>query len=305
MPSFDERAKGALLGLAVGDSLGAPVEFMARGSFPLVSEMLSGGKFKLKAGEWTDDTSMALCLADSLIQCQGFDAKDQLDRYLRWAETGYRSCRPYSVGLGKTTIQSLGSYKKTGNIVSRQTAPRTAGNGCLMRLAPIPIFYNRCLEECITRAVQSANTTHGAEESLAATALMSYMMFLLFNGELVDKADLVSYNYGIKLPQSIAAIASGDFLNKSDAQIKGSGYVVESLEAALWCFISTDSFESALIRAVNLGDDTDTTAAICGQFAGAYYGIDAIPQRWRSVLAHGDEIESIALTLVNVASGIK
>lgn len=305
MPSLKERAQGSLVGLAVGDALGAPVEFMARGSFPLVTEMLAGGKFKLQPGEWTDDTSMALCLTDSLIHCRGFDAKDQLDRYLRWAETGYRSCRPYSVGLGKTTIQSLGAYKKTGSVVSSQTAPRTAGNGCLMRLAPIPIFYNSSLEECITRAVQSANTTHGAEESLAATALMAYMLFLLINDDVVDKAELVGYDYGMVLPDSIAAIAAGEYLRKSEEQIKGSGYVVESLEAALSCFMTTDSFEDALIKAVNLGDDSDTTAAICGQLAGAYYGLSAIPSRWRSVLAHGDEIESLALSLLQVASGIK
>src|SRR5215213_711084 len=136
------RFRGSLLGLAVGDTVGTTVEFKPRGSFSPVTDMVGGGPFHLKAGQWTDDTSMALCLGTSLISKNGFDPVDQMDRYLEWYRNGYLSSTGACFDIGNTIRQALETYQRTGDPFSGSTAPETAGNGCLMRLAPIPMFFS-------------------------------------------------------------------------------------------------------------------------------------------------------------------
>jgi ADP-ribosyl-[dinitrogen reductase] hydrolase len=239
---------------------------------------------------------MALCLAASLIDLDGFDAKDQVQRYLRWRDHGYMSSNGVCFDIGGTVASALSRYESSGDPFAGSDHPRSAGNGCIMRLAPVPMFYAGDREQAVHHAAESSRTTHGAAECLDACRLLASMLCVAFDGS--SKESIVGGHAGLRLTESkIAAIARGDFLDKPATDIRGSGYVVESLEAALWCFCHTDSFEAAVLAAANLGDDADTTAAVCGQLAGAHYGIEGIPARWLNRLAGRSMIEQMAMAL--------
>lgn len=292
-----DKFRGTLLGLACGDALGAPVEFKKRGSFLAVTDMQSGGVFNLKAGQWTDDTSMALCLAASLIECQGFDAYDQMLRYCKWKDEGYLSSTGNCFDIGIATSLALSHFKKTGNPYSGNSDPSKAGNGCLMRLASIALFFFSDLNLTIKMAAESARTTHGALECLEASQLFGAILHQALNG--ACKLDvLLQHDCKSLTSERLQEIANGGYFNKSENHIEGSGYVVASLEAALWCFYTTESFETAVQKAVNLGDDADTTAAICGQLAGAFYGESAIPKRWLNTVYQYEMIAGLAEKLM-------
>ena len=293
------RFKGCLLGLACGDAVGTTVEFYPRGRFKPLDDMVGGGKFQLKKGEWTDDTSMALCLAESLLQKNGCDAHDQMERYWKWGNEGYLSCKPHAFGVGKTVARALGVFHRTDNPYAGSTDPATAGNGSIMRLAPVVMYYYPNVDDVIQFAAQSSLTTHGAEECILSCQLLASILYNALAGK--DKETVLLQNYltNVSLPQSIQKIADGNYRDKSIEQIRGTGYVVESLEAALWCFYTTENFKDAILQAANLGDDADTTAAICGQVAGAYYGVGAIPSSWLNELAMKEHISDAAENLYN------
>jgi len=156
------RFRGGLLGLAVGDALGAPVEFEPPGSFPPIMGYRGGGPFNLGAGDWTDDTSLALCLAESLIERRGFDPRDQAERYVRWWKEGHMSCTGNCFDIGNTTKGSLQRFIDTGDPYSGPTDPGKASNGSLMRLAPVPLFFHASLAEAVEYSGLSSKTTHGA-----------------------------------------------------------------------------------------------------------------------------------------------
>jgi ADP-ribosyl-[dinitrogen reductase] hydrolase len=291
-----DRLRGCLLGLAVGDAVGTAVEFQPRGSFAPLTDMVGGGPFGLLPGQWTDDTSMALCLAASLVGANGFDADDQQQRYLRWRDQGYMSSNGHCFDIGGTVREALSRYETSGEPFAGSDHPRSAGNGCIMRLAPVPMFYAADREQALHYAAESSRTTHGAAECLDACRLLASMLCAAFAGG--DKEAVALGHDGLRLAEpKLAAIAGGDWLEKSADAIRGSGYVVECLEAALWCFWHTDSFEAAVLAAANLGDDADTTAAVCGQLAGAYYGIGGIPPHWLRKLVGRSMIEQMAMAL--------
>jgi ADP-ribosyl-[dinitrogen reductase] hydrolase len=288
-----ERFRGCLLGLAAGDAVGTTVEFRPRDSFEPVTDMVGGGPFHLQPGQWTDDTSMALCLGYSLVETGGFDADDQMQRYLRWWRDGYLSSTGTCFDIGNTIASALSRYQKTSDPYSGSTSTWSAGNGCIMRLAPVPMFYWRDQAKAIRYAAESSRTTHGTAECLDACRLFSSIIFKALAG--LSKEVVLFDNGDLELPSDkIQAIADGSYRSKNREQIRGSGYVVESLEASLWCFLNTDTFKDAILTAVNLGDDADTTGAICGQVAGAFYGQDAIPAKWRKKLTLGQEIADLA-----------
>ena len=255
--------------------------------------MAGGGPFRLSPGQWTDDTSMALCLATSLLERGGFDARDQMERYCRWVETGYLSSTGTCFDVGLTVHAALQSFRRTGEPLAGSTHPRSAGNGSLMRLAPVPMFFFPDVDAVEFYAGESSRTTHGAPECLDACRLFARMLWRALSGRPKDEVahgDADSFSGA----SAIATIARGSYLSKSEAEVRGSGYVVESLEAALWCFMTTGTFEAAVLRAANLGDDADTTAAVCGQVAGAFHGASRIPVRWLNRLARRSEIEDLA-----------
>lgn len=288
-----ERFRGALLGLACGDAVGTAVEFKPRGSFVPVSDMVGGGPFRLKPGEWTDDTSMALCLATSLIECGRFDAADQMQRYCRWMENGYLASNGRCFDIGRTVSHALHAFRRTGEPFSGSTDSNSAGNGCLMRLAPVPMFFYPDREAAIAMSGESSRTTHGAQECIEASRLFGAMLASAFSGS--GKEDIL-FGHGIEVVGSarLQRVAEGHYRTAAEEDIQGSGYVVESLEAALWCFLNTDNFRDAVLLATNLGRDADTTAAICGQLAGAFYGESGIPTEWRKRLVMAGDIAVLA-----------
>jgi ADP-ribosyl-[dinitrogen reductase] hydrolase len=309
LPTTCERYRGALLGLAVGDALGTTVEFSPPGSFAPLTDMTGGGPFHLKPGEWTDDTSMALCLAESLIEKRGFDGKDQMDRYCSWYERGHLSSTGRCFDIGNTVRNALETYRLTGNPFSGSESPDTAGNGSLMRLAPIPLFFASNPKEAIHYSGESSRTTHGTKAAVDACRYFAGLIVGALQGgpkeELLrpyfypgDEPDFWNEN---GLDPKIAAIASGSFKRKDPPEIRGTGYVVESLDAALWAFDRSYSFREGALLAVNLGDDADTTGAIYGQIAGAFYGVEGIPPEWRVKLALHDVIQEKADQLFAIA----
>jgi len=291
-----DRYRGCLLGLAVGDAIGTSVEFQPRGSFPVVTDMQGGGVFNLKPGQWTDDTSMALCLAESLVECDGFDASDQMDRYLNWYLNGYLSSTGKCFDIGGSTRQALEHFKATGKPMSGSTHPSNAGNGSLMRLAPIPMFYAPNKVKTRTYAGKSSRTTHAAKECVDACTLFAEILVLALAGQ--DKETILFGNCVSELAsEKVVTLAQGNYKDKTAQHIRGNGYVIDSLEAALWCFWTTSTFSEAVLAAANLGDDADTTAAICGQVAGAYYGHSSIPVPWLEKLYMRDGIIKLAENL--------
>ena len=294
------RYEGCLLGLAAGDALGTTVEFKPPGSFLPLTDMVGGGPFRLEKGQWTDDTSMALCLAESLVVRRAFDAHDQMERYTRWWGEGYLSSNGRCFDIGNTVSRALRRYAHTRDPFSGPTDPYSAGNGSLMRLAPVPLFFASDPETALHLSAESSRTTHGATTCLDACRYLGGLLVGALQG--VSKEELLSPRYAPvarlwerqPLCPEIDKIASGSFKRKTPLEVFGSGYVVESLEAALWAFNRSSNFREGSLLAVNLGYDADTTAAIFGQLAGAYYGVDDIPRAWRECLAHRDLIRRLA-----------
>lgn len=292
-----QRYRGSLLGLAVGDALGTTLEFQPRGTFEPLTDMCGGGPFHLKPGQWTDDTSMALCLAHSLLACEGFDANDQMQRYCEWRTHGYMSSNGRCFDIGVTVSSALSRFLRTGEPYSGSTDPFSAGNGSIMRLAPVALFFSPAREKVIAYAQHSSRTTHGARECVESCGLFAELIHLALNG--TDRRQLLSATRYEPTTSRVAALKKGEFLTKSYDDIQGTGYVIDSLEAALWCFIHTESYAEAVLAAVNLGDDADTTAAVCGQLAGAYYGEAGIPQHWLEPLVMREDIGLLAQQLLN------
>ncbi len=299
--AFDRsRFHGALLGLATGDALGTTLEFERPGAFEPIDDMVGGGPFNLEPGQWTDDTSMALCLAASLVKTGGFDPRDQMERYVRWWHEGYMSSTGSFFDIGGTVRTALTTFKHTGDPFSGPTDPQSAGNGSLMRLAPVPMFYAADAGKAISRAADSSRTTHGTAEAVDACRFFAGLIIGALQSR--PKDELLSENFSPvpllwrtePLAPAIADIAAGSFKEKEPPEIRGGGYVVHSLEAALWAFNKGQDFRSGALLAVNLGDDADTTGAVYGQIAGAYYGEEGIPIEWRDKLALLDVLHDLA-----------
>jgi len=287
-----DKFEGALVGLAVGDAVGTTLEFKPRGTFNPITDMEGGGPFRLRKGEWTDDTSMALCIANSLLTKKGFDPEDQMNRYCNWWRVGYMSSNGECFDIGGTVMQALDKFLEHSNPFSGSTAEYSAGNGSLMRLAPIPIFYASNRELVVKYAGESSRTTHGAAECIDSCRLFASLIIEAYTAS--SKEDIFKQcDYEAYAPKVID-IANRAFLSKSYEELTGSGYVIESLESALWCFMNSESFEEAILLSANIGNDADTTAAICGQIAGAYYGFSGIPGKWSSAIVMANEIKQWA-----------
>jgi ADP-ribosyl-[dinitrogen reductase] hydrolase len=298
--NLKDRYAGSLAGLASGDAVGTTVEFRSRGTFAPVTDMVGGGPFDLAPGQWTDDTSMALCLAESLLAQNGFDARDQMGRYLNWWVEGYLSSTGECFDIGMTVRGALERFQRTGEPYSGSTDPHTAGNGSLMRLAPVVLFFFPRLDQVVHFSAASSRTTHGAPEAVECCKLLAYILTRCLAG--LPKDEVLNAT-GLVLQQpNVANLAAAGYTNKTQNMIRGTGYAVASLEAALWCFSSTSDFESAVLTAANLGDDADTTAAIVGQVAGAFYGLKGIPKHWLERLHRGDQILSTAEALYAAAT---
>ena len=294
-PATQSRAIGAMLGLAVGDALGAPVEFSRRDSFEPVSGMRSGGYFKLPAGAWTDDTAMALCLGESLLFDPAINAQDLLDRFCRWAADGENTSTGVCVGIGQNTLRVLGNFHRTGALLAPETRQKSDGNGAAMRLAPIALRHWSNPQEARRTADLQSRITHYSAISAGCCEFLAATTSSLISG--ADWQGAIRPEPNSEWPSEVQILLREDWTARSRDSIKSSGYVVHTMEAAIWAVDTTTSFADALLKAVNLGDDADSVGAVTGQLAGARYGYGAIPEEWLAQLVHRPKIEALAQDL--------
>lgn len=288
------RALGAFIGLAVGDALGTTLEFEARDAKAPVYDMVGGGPFDLLPGQWTDDTSMALCLADSLIACDGLNERDLMERFCRWYRVGENSCTGGCFDIGVTTREALELFRRTDDPLAGPTDARTAGNGSIMRLAPVVLRHWNDTERLRDVSRRQSYTTHGADEAVDACDALATVLASLIAGKplrVVLAGSHGAYCSGVQ------TVMNGSYRGKARSAIRSSGYVVHTLEAALWCVSETTTFRDAVLLAVNLGEDADTVGAVTGQIAGAAYGASSIPEEWFNRLAWNDRMVETAQQL--------
>jgi ADP-ribosyl-[dinitrogen reductase] hydrolase len=301
--SIRDRAIGALVGLAVGDAVGTTLEFSSRDDqAPRLTDMVGGGPFSLEPGQWTDDTSMALALADSLLVSGGFDPADLMKRFVRWWRHGDYSSNGLCFDIGSTTREALDRFLRTGNPIAGSTSPDKAGNGSLMRLAPVAMRY--WTDENMRRQVaagQSA-TTHGVPEAIDACVAFTDILADAIAGK--PRSEVLRSRRG-PYPGRIGEIAGGAWREKSRDRVRASGYVAHSFEAALWCVGRTSNFRDAILLAANLREDADTTAAITGQLAGAIYGRSGIDPEWLCKVHAEQNISKVAEDLFEQATVVR
>lgn len=290
-----DRARGALLGLAVGDAVGTTLEFKARDSYPRLTDMIGGGPFGLKPGQWTDDTSMALALADSLAAYPDLNEQDLLGRFVSWWRTGEYSCTGRCFDIGITVRQALARWEATKCDHCGSTDPMSAGNGSLMRLAPVAIRHHGNRAKLRDVAARQSKTIHAAAEAVDACVLYAEILADTIEG--AARTEVLKHR-GRDWAGAIEAIASGSWRGKHRDDVRGTGYVAQSLEASLWCVGTSPGYRDAVLRAANLGEDADTTAAITGQLAGAVSGALAIPANWLEKLLQRTVIERAATGLL-------
>jgi ADP-ribosyl-[dinitrogen reductase] hydrolase len=300
-PLSEEQAKskavGALVGMAVGDALGTTLEFQRRDA-NRIDDMIGGGPFQLQPGEWTDDTSMALCLADSLLAVGRFEARDYATRLSAWYRDGKNSVNGRCFDIGITTRTALDRFIATNRTGGVPNGFRSAGNAGLVRGAPTTIFCRHRFARAWTFAEAQCRVTHGAVEAISATRFFASRLWDLLNG--ATKEEALSPRV-LPVTDRVMLINAGEYKSKTRDQISSSGFVIDTLEAALWSVWTTDNFEDAVLTAANLADDADSVAAAAGQLAGALYSIDAIPERWRARLAWHDHIQGLAVKLFEAA----
>jgi ADP-ribosyl-[dinitrogen reductase] hydrolase len=281
-----DRFRGCLLGLAIGDALGTTLEFKERENNENHKEMIGGGVFNLKGGQWTDDTSMALCMAYSLLDKKSFDPEDQMNLYVKWYREGLFSSNGICFDIGNTTAAALSRFEQSREPYSGSEDERSAGNGSIMRLAPVPLFFLSSAQDAIVNAGLSSKTTHANIEAIDGCRYFSALLIGALMGE--PKEKLLNGLYDpvgnfweyFPLTNKIRSLSNGEYKRKKRSEIRSTGYVVDTLEAALWSFYNSEDFETGMIKAVNLAGDADTIGAVYGQIAGAFYGETSIPYRW-------------------------
>lgn len=302
---MEDRIIGMLMGLAVGDALGAPLEFMSERQVQIkhgeVTEMIGGGWLSLRPGDWTDDTAMMQCLLASLIQKTVFDRDDVAARYLAWYRT-----KPHDIG--NTTRASLGMLDDGVPLadISRKAHDEnggvSAGNGTVMRCAPLAALYVNDAARLIKASAEDARITHFDVRGASGSALLNLVLSALLRGEKPHDAlawadtTIADNDLGLYNPVPDTAFVPEKDLNPS-------GFVVDTLSCAFWHFCKGKSFEETLIRVVNKGGDADTIGAVTGALAGAYFGYAKIPPRWAKVLKDRGLILGLATRLAKLCAG--
>jgi len=270
-----ERFVGTLFGLAVGDAVAAATQFRRAGSFSPIGDMIGGGPFDLPRGAWSDDTAMALCLAESLLECSGFDARDQVQRYGRWQQEGYLSSTGQCVGITANTARSLAIAKWRRVVFPGSFDPEQLDPEPLSRVGSIALYYFASPETTLQQSAESSRTTCQAPAVLDACRQLGRALNAALSGQ--PKADILA-----------------DVTPITEAAAHTNNTAATALAAAFWAFGSTDNFRDAVLHAANVGGNSDVVASVCGQLAGAHYGLSAIPPSWRNGLMHKDLIEGYA-----------
>jgi len=303
---YSEQIKSALLGVAVGDALGVPVEFQSRQTISKnpVTDMNGYGTYNLPAGTWSDDSSLTFCLAEALTQ--DFDLNIIGQNFVKWAHENYWTAHGHVFDIGNVTSQAIsrlakgekpelaGGFDETDN-----------GNGSLMRMIPL-LFYlhNKPIKERYDITKKVSSITHGHVRSIIACFYYLEFAKQILAGK--DKFEIYG-NLQTEIPNHLESLAidpteitkfdrllNGDIAKLEEDKIQSSGYVLHTLEASIWCLLTTDNYKDAVLKAVNLGRDTDTTGAVTGGLAGILYGLDGIPKKWLLQIAKYDDIENLA-----------
>lgn len=299
-----DRFRGALLGLAVGDALGAPLEFLSANQVLIklgkVDSMVGGGWLSLRPGEATDDTSLALALTGSLVECMGFDAADLAKRYVAWFRKGPKgiantiraSLAMIADGVGVETA-AKNAYEEAGG--------ETESNGTIGRTAPIGLFLRRDARALVAASLAEARITHHDPKAGSGSAAVNLLVAGILAGE-TDKSALVARASDILFDDDQGALnVLPEFAGKAYEELRPSENVVDSLEVALWGFVKTASFRDALVTAVNFGGSSATIGAVTGALAGAYYGAAGIPAAWLASLADKNLVDQAARRLYKAA----
>ena len=303
MTDFLSRARGALVGLAVGDAVGTTNEFKVASTFKPITDMVGGGPFLLKPGQWTDDTSMALCLADSLLAKGHYDSFDVMERYQRWFSKGYRSSTDRCFDIGGQVRAALFDFEHEQRVPVTAERSNRAGNGAIMRLAPVVIagFEHREIREIVVTAGLSARETHYSVEAEAATEVFAALLVGALLGWAPEHIINVGWaSTGPAFDEMAARVISTDPAERASWESETSGYIVHGLRLAVHGLLDFPSFKDATLAIANMGGDSDTNAAIYGQLGGAFYGVEPIPASWRSTLHQGEEIDALARALVDL-----
>jgi ADP-ribosyl-[dinitrogen reductase] hydrolase len=298
-----DKAIGCLVGLAVGDAVGTTLEFTkpdpATGMLPRklwLTDMVGGGPFKLMKGGHTDDTSMAIAMGES-IAANGWDVTDQMHRYLGWRDHGWYSVKGRCFDIGGTTSGALSRFAQTGDPYAG--SPGGGGNGALMRLAPVPIYAAYASpNEVADLAREESSLTHGHPDSETCCAAFALLCWAAMRGASKDEILTLHTRYPTLITGKAREVMETESYRRGPPHVTGSGYVLRSFEAALWAFDATDTFKDAVLLVTRLGRDTDTTGAITGQLAGAFYGFEGIPVDWREGIVWSDEIRHLGTAVL-------
>lgn len=303
------KIKSVMIGHAVGDALGVPVEFRKREQIAKnpVTNMCGYGTYNMPAGTWSDDTSMSLASLDALCD-KDWTWEKLMDNYVAWIEGGKYTADGKAFDIGHTCLKALMKYKRD-KIPAKECGCRgeySNGNGSLMRIHPFVLYAAFTMMnggdedyfKWLAFIKGASSLTHAHDRSIMGCYIYGHCLTFL-----LEEQSKESLKKGIDfakksldyLPEfhHYDRIFDGDFANLPASEIKSSGYVVDTLEAALWCVLTTDNYRDCVLRAVNLGEDTDTVAAVAGGLAGALYGYDAIPKEWLDTLMHRDYIEGM------------
>lgn len=293
--------KAVMLGHAIGDALGVPVEFCNRNFLEKnpVTDMIGFGTYNVPAGTWSDDTSMSLCALDSLAN--GIvNYEDIMKNFGKWYYNGDFTATGKVFDIGNTCRDAIDNYFDLGyNAIECGLAnERANGNGSLMRIHPFVLYaYYNGIEggDFVDLITKASALTHAHQYSLDGCVIYAYVLkgLLEYQSKDIVCIGLEKAKHWIRCSEIYSRILNEDISTIPVSEIKSSGYVVSSLEAAIWCLLTTETYNDCVLKAVNLGGDTDTIAAIAGGLAGALYGIDAIPRKWINKLKRKDYIESI------------
>lgn len=295
------RSRDGIMGLVVGDALGLPVQFCSREDVlkDPVTTMREYGTFYLPKGSWSDDSSLALCLLESLTT--GLNYRDMFDKFLAWKNEGYMTPHDQAFDIGSSTWQAIHAYELgTDPLECGGRTENSNGNGSLMRILPLAYYaFGMEAEERFELVKNISGLTHGHERAIIACGIYVQLVCQLISGDdknsAMEKTLMITQKYYQHSPEfgCYQRVFDGNLAQLDVSEIRSSGYVVDSLEAALWCFLTTDNFADCLLKAVNLGEDTDTIGAIAGGLAGIYFGYEAIPAEWREVIIRREMIEEL------------
>ncbi|MGB8694052.1 MAG: ADP-ribosylglycohydrolase family protein [Steroidobacteraceae bacterium] len=297
-----ERFQGALQGLAIGDALAAATQYRRPGSFPAVGDLLGGGPFELPRGAWSDDTAMALCLAESLAETGSCNARDQVTRYSRWQREGYLSATGQCLGITASTAQALASAQWRQQPYAGSHDPQQLHPEALSRVAPVVLHAFADPAQAVELAADVARTTSQAPLVLDACRLLAAMLHAALSG--AARAQVLSPPASVfaarALRPQVAAIGAAKCLDGAPPA-DANGDVLAVLTLARWAFGNTTNFRDGALRAVNLGGHSDVIGAVYGQLAGAYYGLSGVPRGWREALVHAEQIAQLADRLLRDA----